>query len=79
MPKAELEYINEEDRIMKRKIIVATVAIFFVLQLIPVIVGMIIGNTMLEILSVCGILLLGELGSIPFTIAICCIVKWALD
>lgn len=78
MPKAELEYINEEDR-MKKKIIIATVAIFFVLELIPVIVGMIMGKTMLEILAVCGILLLAQLGSIPFTIAICCIVKWALD
>lgn len=64
---------------MKKKIIVAIVAIFFVLELIPVIVGMIIGKTMLEILSVCGILLLAELGSIPFAIAMCCIVKWALD
>lgn len=62
-----------------RKIIVATVAIFFVLELIPVIIGMIIGKTMLEILAVCGILLLAELGSIPFAIAICCIAKWALD
>ena len=62
-----------------RKIIVATVAIFFVIELIPIIIGMIMGKTMLEILSICGILLLAELGSIPFTIAIYCIIKWALD
>lgn len=64
---------------MKKKIIIATVAIFFVLELIPVIVGMIMGATMLEILAICGILLLASFVSIPFTIAICCIVKWALD
>ena len=64
---------------MKKKIIIATIAIIFVLELIPVIVGMIMGATMLEILAVCGMLLLATLVSIPFAITIYCIVKWALD
>lgn len=61
------------------KNIIAIVAIFLVLELIPVTVGIIMGRTLLEILPVCGMLLLAILVSIPFSIAIYCIIKWAID
>lgn len=62
-----------------RKMIIAIVAIFLLLELIPVTAGIIMGKTMPEILSVCGILLLAAIVSIPLTIVICRIIKWALD
>lgn len=62
-----------------RKKIIAIVAIFLLLELIPVTTGIIMGKTMSEILSVCGILLLAAIVSIPLTIVIYRIIKWALD
>lgn len=61
------------------KKIIAIVAIFLVLELIPVTVGIILGKTLQEILPVCGMLLLAIPVSIPFTIAIYCIIKRAID
>lgn len=62
-----------------KKIIIAIVAIFLLLELIPVTVGIIAGKTMPEMLSVCGILLLAAMMSIPLTIVIYRITKWAVD
>lgn len=62
-----------------RKIIIAIVAILLLIELIPVTVGIIMGKTMPEILSVCGILLQAAIVSIPLTIAIYRIIKWAVD
>ena len=62
-----------------RKMIIAIVAIFLVIELIPVTAGIIMGKTMSEILSDCGILLLAAIVSIPLPIVIYCIIKWAVD
>lgn len=62
-----------------RKIIIAIVAIFLLIDLIPITVVIIMGKTMQEILSVCGLLLLAGLWGILFAIAIAYIYTWILD
>ena len=81
MLKAESEYIKEEDRVMniKHKSVIS-VAIIFLLVIVPVIVSLLaIGVEWLEILKLLGALLVAFIIAIAFSLIVGRLVRWILD
>lgn len=78
LDQADNEYIKEEDRVMT-KIMIAAAAIILIIELIPLIIGLIFGSPISEILPIMGVMLVSQFFGVLLSYVIISIIEWALD
>ena len=62
-----------------RKFMIAVAAIILIMELIPLIIGLIFGNPISEILSVMGVMFVAQFFGVLLSYVIICIINWAVD